>query len=136
MVTYSISKTNANIGETITLSRSDNVQVLNITFWVIDLQPSDYGFALGTPLSSTKCLANIGKLFATHLPLSMTVTIEDNHTIAHTLTPITVSAPSTQYINSVYTTPLYQLQRTSNITVDIGEPIEVNFNRNIYNQLK
>ena len=47
MVTYSISKTNANIGETITLSRSDNVQVLNITFWVIDLQPSDYGFALG-----------------------------------------------------------------------------------------
>lgn len=136
MVTYSIDKTNANIGETITLSRSENEDTVTVTFWFIDLQPSDYGFPLGNPFSSTKCLANIGKLFATQISLSETVTIEDNHTIAHTLTPITLSAPTTQYINSVYTTPIYELQGNSNIAMDIGEPIEVNFNRNIYNQLK
>lgn len=129
MVTYSISKTNANIGETITLSRSGNLNGITFTFWIIDLQPSDYSLTFDT-------LLDIGKEFEIQDVLSTTVTIDDNHTIAHTLTPISVSVPTVQYINSIYTTPIYQMQGDSMFTMNIGEPIEVNFNRNIYNQLK
>lgn len=136
MATYSISKANADIGETITLSRSENLNGMTFTFWIIDLQPSDYSFSIGTPLSNSKCLSNIGKLFATHNELSTTVTISNNHTIAHTLTPITISVPTPLYLNSIYTTPIWEMYGSSTFTVDIGEPIEVNFNRNIYNQLK
>ena len=137
MVTYSIDKTSADIGETVTLSRSENPQQITFTYWIIDLQPSDYDFAfLTNPLSNPKCLSSMGKLFKSHSELSATVTIEDNHTIAHTLTPITVSTPTTQYLTTMSITPINELQQSSTFTVDIGEPIEVNFNRNIYNQLK
>ena len=137
MVTYSIDKTSADIGETVTLSRSENIGTITFTYWIIDLQPSDYDFAfLTNPLSNPKCLSSMGKLFKSHSELSATVTIEDNHTIAHTLTPITVSTPTTQYLTTMSITPINELQQSSTFTVDIGEPIEVNFNRNIYNQLK
>ena len=129
MVTYSISKTNADIGEEITLSRSENLDVVSITYWIIDLQPSDYSLPLAK-ISSRK------KMFTIQNPLSTTITITDNHTIAHTLTPITISTFRTQYISTIYTTPIEELQNNPNFTMDIGGPIEVNFNRNIYNQLK
>lgn len=129
MVTYSISKTNANIGETITLSRSENLDEITFTFWIIDLQPSDYSSTIPT-------FYDIGKMFVVHSVLSTTVTINDNHTIAHTLTPISISPLQSQSVSSMYTTPIYQLQGRSDFTVDIGKPIKVNFNRNIYNQLK
>lgn len=132
MVTYSISKTNANIGETVTVSRSENINIC-YTFWVIDLQPSDYSCSF---LQGANNLNSKGKIFSYHNSLSKTVTLSDRHTITHKLTPITVGVPVTQYISGILTTPIYEMQSSSIYTVDIGEPIEVNFNRNIYNQLK
>lgn len=132
MVTYSISKTNANIGETVTVSRSENINIC-YTFWVIDLQPSDYSCSF---LQGANNLNSKGKIFSYHNSLSETVTLSDRHSITHKLTPITVGVPITQYINGILTTPIYEMQGNSIYTVNIGEPIEVNFNRNIYNQLK
>ncbi len=130
MATYNISSTTGSVGDTITLSVS-NTTGGGTCIWVIDLNDNDYEFSING-------LRDKGKLFdISSTPSSSSVTLTEDDARIHTLTPITFTVPNNQYLSAIeYNTSISTLMTRSLPFVTIGETFEVDFNRNIYGQLK
>ncbi len=119
-----ISDTNAHVGDTITLTINEdapNGQV-QIYYWVIDFSNSDLALTFNE-------LNNNGRVFYRGAP-SATTTIANEHININTLTPMFLVIATSQYIGTVFNTPLNNLndQITRN---DVGSTINVNFQRSV-----
>lgn len=132
-ITYSIDKTDADIGETVTIS-TDGLTGYGSTFWIINLKQTDYD-------NSINQLARKGKALwrsTTSQRPSMSETITYEHSIIKTLTPFSIT-PKSGYeymMNSIFDFSLSQLQANNDIDCDVGEAFEVSYAKNPYNQLK
>lgn len=117
-VTHTISKTQARVGETITLSTSTIQEPAYGVMWIINYTTSDNQKSFAT-------LRMQGRYFASYTnPLSKSITIDQSHLEIKTLTPICWSIPevNAELMGIAQGNPI-----ENNEYVEIGETYKVTF---------
>lgn len=118
-----ISKTNVNIGETVTCSTTGTLTQITYTYWIINFEQEDMS------KSVTELLQN-GKVFSYYSGnSSQNILINDSHKTIESLTPIILMAPQSNWISSLLNSPLSNISSSG---IEIKTLITFNVNEGDY----